>query len=57
MSAVETILCEVVKPVRIYGIGYIEGATVEVQRVHLNHFGKSIRPSKKQTVIKKEGDK
>ncbi|MFA7327127.1 MAG: hypothetical protein WC121_10715 [Candidatus Kapaibacterium sp.] len=57
MSTSEKTLCKVLKPVRIYGIGYKENDRVEVQNVHLNHYGKSIEPIKVKTEIKKEGDK
>ncbi|MCA9386049.1 hypothetical protein KC717_05365 [Candidatus Dojkabacteria bacterium] len=59
MSTSENTLCKVLKPVRIYGVGYKENDKVEVQNQHLNHYGKSIEPikTKTKTETKKEGDK
>lgn len=57
MSTSENTLCKVLKPVRIYGVGYKENDKVEVQNQHLNHYGKSIEPIKTKTETKKEGDK
>lgn len=57
MSTSETTLCKVLKPIRIYGISYKENDRVEVQNVHLNHYGKSIEAIRVKTETKKEGDK
>lgn len=53
-STNEKTLCRVLKPVRIYGKGYKKNDKVEVQNIHLNHYGKSIEVIISKTEIKKE---
>ena len=56
-DTVETVLCKVLKPIRISGVGYHEGAEVQIERRHLNHYGKSVEQIKAKKETIKVGDK
>jgi len=53
----DTVKCTVLKTVRISGKGYKAGDIVDVAKVHMNHYGKSITPFVEKKVNNKSEEK